>query len=89
MSTRPDCGADGLVPESAREAVPSSLVVAIAKGEHRVEEGDLGVTLGRNLSSTISTLWSVARLPVRKISYLLESMRGVRLSQEDTRTAQV
>jgi transposase len=76
----PDCGADGLVPESARDDLPSSSVAAIAEGEHRVEEGNMGVTLGRNILSTISTLWSVARLPLRKISYLLESMHGISLS---------
>src|SRR5690242_5190162 len=77
----PDCGADGLVPESAGDDhLPSSSVAAIAEGEHRVEEGNMGVTLGRNILSTISTLWSVARLPLRKISYLLESMHGISLS---------
>ena len=40
----------------------------------------MGVTLGKNLLSTISTLWSAARLPLRKISYLLESMYGISLS---------
>lgn len=76
----PDCGADGLVPESARKELPSSSVDAIAAGEHRVEEGNMRVTLGRNLLSTISMLWSVARLPLRKVSYVLESMHGLRLS---------
>jgi hypothetical protein len=75
-----DCGADGLVPESARDELPSSSVAAIAAGEHRVDEGNMGVTLGRNLLSSISTLWSVARLPLRKISYLLDSMHGISLS---------
>ncbi|MDG7016468.1 MAG: IS66 family transposase [Nitrososphaerota archaeon] len=76
----PNCGADGLVPESARDSLPSSTVAAIAEGEHRVEEGNMGVTLGRNILSSISTLWSVARLPLRKISYLLESMHAISLS---------
>jgi hypothetical protein len=32
--------------------------------------GNAIVTLGRNTLSTISLLWSVARLPQRKISYV-------------------
>lgn len=70
------CGVDGLLPESARTELPSSSsssssVEAIAKN---------GVVLGKNALSTISLLWSVARLPLRKISYALETLHGLRLS---------
>ena len=63
-------GRTGSLPESAKE-LPSSSVEAIAKK---------GVVLGRNVLSTISLLWSVARLPLRKISYALETLHGLRLS---------
>jgi len=66
------CGAENLVPESAGEEIPSSSPV----GETR--EGN--VILGKNVLSTISMLWSVARLPLRKISDALETMYGLRLS---------
>jgi len=65
------CGADNLIPESVGRELPSS----------SVEEGsEGGVILGKNALSTISTLWSVARLPQRKISYALETLYGLRLS---------
>ena len=65
------CGADNLVPDSVGSELPSS----------SVEEGrEGGVILGKNALSTISMLWSVARLPLRKISYALETLHGLRLS---------
>lgn len=67
------CGAEGLIPQSAKSALPSS---ALANNNN----DDGTVTLGRNLLSTMSTLWSVARLPLRKVSYVLESLYGLRLS---------
>ncbi len=79
------CGANGLIPESARRELPSSaVVVAQEDGQGMMmmtmTMKDGVVTLGKNLLSTISMLWSVARLPVRKVSYVLESMHGLRLS---------
>lgn len=65
------CGADNLLPESVGRELPSSSVEGSREG---------GVILGKNALSTISMLWSVARLPQRKISYVLESMYGLRLS---------
>jgi transposase len=70
------CGAEKLLPESATRALPSSSAATMAEEKMR---GD-GITLGRNLLSTISLLWSVARLPQRKISYLLGSLHGLELS---------
>lgn len=66
------CGADNLVPESVGRELPSTSSV------EETREG--GVILGKNVLSTISMLWSIARLPLRKISYALESMCGLRLS---------
>jgi transposase len=66
------CGSDNLIPESVGTELPSSSSV------EETREG--GVILGKNVLSTISMLWSVARLPLRKISYALESMYGLRLS---------
>lgn len=65
------CGADNLLPESVGRELPSSSVEESRKG---------CVILGKNALSAISMLWSVARLPQRKISYALESMYGLRLS---------
>jgi hypothetical protein len=65
------CGAGELIPESARRELPSSVVTTKKKGI---------VTLGRNALSTISLLWSVARLPQRKISYVMESLYHLNLS---------
>jgi Transposase IS66 family/zinc-finger binding domain of transposase IS66 len=67
------CGADELIPESARRELPSSVVTTKKKGNGIV-------TLGRNALSTISLLWSVARLPQRKISYVMESLYHLNLS---------
>jgi transposase len=72
------CGAGNLLPESATRELPSSSAATMAEEKEKMR-GD-GVTLGRNLLSTISLLWSVARLPQRKISYLLESLHGLELS---------
>ncbi len=66
------CGSDNLIPESVGKELPSSSSV------EETREG--GVILGKNVLSTISMLWSVARLPLRKISYALESMYSLRLS---------
>ena len=68
------CGAGELIPESARRDLPSSASVASMK------KGNGIVTLGRNALSTISLLWSVARLPQRKISYVMESLYRLKLS---------
>jgi len=62
------------VPESARRELPSSFVPASGK------KGNGLLTLGRNVLSTISLLWSVARLPQRKISYAIESLYHLNLS---------
>lgn len=67
------CGADGLIPESARKELPSSSVVATSQRSSIV-------TLGKNALSITSLLWSVARLPRRKISYTIESLYRLRLS---------
>ena len=65
------CGADNLIPDSVGRELPSS----------SVEEGREGnIILGKNALSTMSMLWSVARLPQRRIAYALESMYGLRLS---------
>lgn len=70
------CGAGELIPESARRDLPSSSAsVLTAK-----KKGNGVVTLGRNALSTISLLWSVARLPQRKISYVIESLYHLNLS---------
>jgi hypothetical protein len=75
----PSCGADRLIPESARRKFPSrALTAAVHEDARGMNDGT--VTLGRNLLSTISMLWSVARLPLRKVSYVLESTHGLRLS---------
>lgn len=74
----PGCGAKGLVPESARSELPSYAVTIAQEDTRGINDGT--VTLGRNLLSTMSMLWSVARLPLRKVSYVLESMHGLRLS---------
>lgn len=74
------CGADELIPESARINLPSSSVTTIGGGRTKRKRGNGVVTLGRNVLSTISLLWSVARLPQRKISYVLESLHGLSLS---------
>jgi hypothetical protein len=73
------CGAEGLIPESARRELPSHALTTTHQ-EDTSGMNDGTVILGRNLLSTISTLWSVARLPLRKVSYVLESMHGLRLS---------
>ena len=44
------------------------------------ETRDGGVMFGKNPLSAMSTLWSVARLPLRTISYALESTYGLRPS---------
>lgn len=74
------CGADKLIPESARRELPSSasVVVTMMKGRKRVGNGV--VTLGRNVLSTISLLWSIARLPQRKISYVIGSLYHLNIS---------
>ena len=69
------CGAGKLIPESARSELPSSASVVTAS-----KKGNGTVTLGRNVLSTISLLWSVARLPQRKISYVIESLYRLNLS---------
>ncbi len=66
------CGSENIVPESVGRELPSS------SSMEETREGN--VILGRNVLSTISMLWSVARLPLRKVSYALESMYGLRLS---------
>lgn len=69
------CGADELIPESARRELPASAsVVTDTKKRNGI------VTLGKNALSTISLLWSVARLPQRKISYVMESLYHLNLS---------
>ena len=70
------CGADELIPESARRELPSSSVVEVTEKK----KGNGIVTLGKNTLSTISLLWSVARLPQRKISYVMESLYHLNLS---------
>ena len=72
------CGADELIPESARRELPSSSVVGGEVTERK--KGNGIVTLGKNALSTISLLWSVARLPQRKISYVMESLYHLNLS---------
>lgn len=67
------CGADKLIPESATRELPSSSVVV-------TNQPNSIVTLGKNILSTISLLWSVARLPQRKISYVIESLYHLKLS---------
>ena len=67
------CGADELIPESARRELPShSLAVT--------NQASSIVTLGKNILSIASLLWSVARLPRRKISYVIESLYRLKLS---------
>jgi transposase len=68
------CGADELLPESVARALPSSILIDEKK------RGNGIVTLGRNALSTISLLWSVGRLPQRKISYVIESLYHLKLS---------
>lgn len=67
------CGAEELIPESARRELPRSSVVV-------TNQLSSTVTLGKNTLSTISLLWSVARLPQRKISYAIESLYRLKLS---------
>lgn len=67
------CGEDDLIPESARNELPSSSVVV-------TNQSNSIVTLGKNLLSITSLLWSVARLPRRKISYVIESLYHLKLS---------
>ena len=66
------CGADDLIPESARKELPSSSVEV--KGNNSI------VTLGRNILSIASLLWSVGRLTQRKISYTIESLYHLKIS---------
>ncbi len=67
------CGAEELIPESARRELPSSSV-AVTNQLSSV------VTLGKNLLSITSLLWSIARLPQRKISYVIDSLYHLKLS---------
>ncbi len=67
------CGADELIPESARRELPSSSVV-VTNNPNSI------VTLGKNILSIASLLWSIARLPRRKISYVIESLYHLKLS---------
>ena len=71
------CGVNELIPESARRELPSSSIVITDSNR---KKGNGIVTLGRNVLSTISLLWSVARLPQRKISYVIESFYHLKLS---------
>jgi transposase len=73
------CGAHDLIPESAKRELPSSSLVAATATQQKHNNHSI-VTLGRNLLSTMSLLWSVARLPVRKISYVIESFYCLKLS---------
>lgn len=70
------CGADDLIPESAKRELPSVVVAAATTQQHN----NSIVTLGRNTLSVISLFWSVARLPLRKISYSIESLYRLKLS---------
>ena len=67
------CGADELIPESARRELPSSSV------EVTMQDNSI-VTIGRNALSTMSLLWSVGRLTQRNISYVIESLYHLKLS---------
>ena len=67
------CGAADLIPESAREELPSSSVRV-------TNQSSSIVTLGKNLLSITSLLWSIARLPRRKISYVIGSLYRLKLS---------
>src|SRR5487761_839466 len=69
------CGAEELIPESARRDLPSSALDLTPK-----KKGNGIVTLGKNALSAVSLLWSVARLPQRKISYAIESLYHLNLS---------
>ncbi len=71
------CGANELIPESARRDLPSSSITATTE---KKKKGNGIVTLGRNVLSTASLLWSVARLPQRKISYVIQSLYHLNLS---------
>jgi transposase len=71
------CGASELVPESVSRDLPSSVLIDRNMKKRR---GNAIVTLGRNTLSTISLLWSVARLPQRKISYVIETLYHLKLS---------
>ncbi|MCL4519872.1 MAG: IS66 family transposase [Thaumarchaeota archaeon] len=71
------CGAHELIPESATRELSSSPASVLTA---RKKKGNGVVTLGRNALSTISLLWSVARLPQRKISYVIESFYQLKLS---------
>jgi transposase len=68
-----NCGANELIPESARRDLPSSSVVVTTQDNSIV-------TIGRNTLSTISLLWSVGRLTQRNISYVIESLYHLKLS---------
>ena len=67
------CGADDLIPESARKELPSSSV-AVTNQRNSI------IALGKNVLSITSLLWSVGRLPRRKISYAIESLYRLKLS---------
>jgi len=67
------CGATELIPESAGRELPSSSVVV-------TNQLNSIVTLGKNILSITSLLWSVARLPQRKISYVIETLYKLKLS---------
>jgi Transposase IS66 family/zinc-finger binding domain of transposase IS66 len=67
------CGADDLIPESAGEELPSSTITV-------TNQRNSIVALGRNLLSITSLLWSIGRLPRRKISYVIESLYRLKLS---------
>ncbi|MDG7000772.1 MAG: IS66 family transposase [Nitrososphaerota archaeon] len=70
------CGANELIPESVARDLPSSVLIE----KNKKKKGNAIVTLGRNTLATISLLWSVARLPQRKISYVIETLYQLKLS---------
>jgi transposase len=68
------CGAaDDLIPESARKELPSS-TIAVTNQRNSI------VALGKNVLSITSLLWSIGRLPRRKLSYAIESLYRLKLS---------
>lgn len=69
------CGAEDLLPESVttRGELPRSSVTV-------TNQFNSIVVLGKNVLSIVSLLWSVARLPRRKISYVFESLYHLKLS---------
>lgn len=67
------CGADDLIPESARKELPSSSLEV-------TNQRNSIVTLGKNLVSITSLLWSIGRLPRRKITNVIESLYRLKLS---------